>query len=650
MRPRSSACVGSRNRLGSESAGHSARLAAAALLAVAEALEHGGLVARHPADDLRVGEVVGLHRHVDLAGDAGLALERVEVAQGGRVLRNELLDVGDDLRLRVGDEPQESDRHGDPQHPGGALHGGAHGRAPGRGDPARDGLPDTRGAPVARTRSRAPRTAVARISPAARTAPGTRRRRPGAERGGGTSVSAANPAVSAHPKASAIPITSSSPKPRTIGTGDSRRTRKPAPVARQAVAMVGPSERGRARSRLARGQALGAHHLVVARMELDRVVDGEPDQDGKHGDRGHGQGGADDRHGPEQDAHRRQGDGERQQPRRAARRRAEGGQQGQGHHDERRDEQDLDGAGDVAGERGQDDRSPADHVDALAVGQAEVGKARGRLDEPDRAVALGIGQVGAQAHLDESAARAREQIGEARLRHAHPARRVEHELRDEVGIVDSRQRADAVVEREAQRVAEVLGAHELARLAGQPLLDGLAAPLGGRELARGRHGARLALRLGLLLAGELLLDLADRLVDERARAVHDLHGLVLGQLRAGPVRAPRKLGHLARHVARDAALQAEQASEIRGEHELRQVLAYQHDHGVVAEALVEVLGGLEGRRVAAHQRVGRRARPQPERQHAPAHGEQPDQRDHQPGPAHGGADDALQSLRHRRSG
>jgi len=46
--------------------------------------------------------------------------------------------------------------------------------------------------------------------------------------------------VSAQPKASAIPITRSSPKPRTIGTGDSRSTRKPAPVARQAVAMVGP--------------------------------------------------------------------------------------------------------------------------------------------------------------------------------------------------------------------------------------------------------------------------------------------------------------------------------------------------------------------------------------------------------------------------
>ena len=37
-----------------------------------------------------------------------------------------------------------------------------------------------------------------------------------------------------------MPSTRSSPKPRTIGTGDSSRIRKPTAVARPAVAIVGP--------------------------------------------------------------------------------------------------------------------------------------------------------------------------------------------------------------------------------------------------------------------------------------------------------------------------------------------------------------------------------------------------------------------------
>ncbi len=46
--------------------------------------------------------------------------------------------------------------------------------------------------------------------------------------------------MSAHSRETAIPTTSSRPKPRTIGTGDSWSTRKPTPVASAAVAIVGP--------------------------------------------------------------------------------------------------------------------------------------------------------------------------------------------------------------------------------------------------------------------------------------------------------------------------------------------------------------------------------------------------------------------------
>ena len=43
----------------------------------------------------------------------------------------------------------------------------------------------------------------------------------------------------------------------------------------------------------------------------------------------------------------------------------------------------------------------------------------------------------------------------------------------------------------------------------------------------------------------------------------------------------------------------------------------QHDHRLPAELLAEALRGLEGRRVAADQRVGGRARLEPKRQDEP---------------------------------
>ena len=47
------------------------------------------------------------------------------------------------------------------------------------------------------------------------------------------------PRVIAQAKASTIPATSTSPKPWTIGTGESSRTRKPTAVAMAAVRIVG---------------------------------------------------------------------------------------------------------------------------------------------------------------------------------------------------------------------------------------------------------------------------------------------------------------------------------------------------------------------------------------------------------------------------
>ncbi len=56
-------------------------------------------------------------------------------------------------------------------------------------------------------------------------------------------MNAAVPAVRASTNATAMPATSSTPKPRTIGTGDSSSTRKPTPVASAAVPIAGTAVR-----------------------------------------------------------------------------------------------------------------------------------------------------------------------------------------------------------------------------------------------------------------------------------------------------------------------------------------------------------------------------------------------------------------------
>ena len=53
-------------------------------------------------------------------------------------------------------------------------------------------------------------------------------------------ASSAKPAVSVTANASTMPTTSRAPNARTIGTGDSSRTRNPAAVAAPAVAITGP--------------------------------------------------------------------------------------------------------------------------------------------------------------------------------------------------------------------------------------------------------------------------------------------------------------------------------------------------------------------------------------------------------------------------
>ena len=224
-----------------------------------------------------------------------------------------------------------------------------------------------------------PRPDAGRLQP-------TRGRRPGA--GGAwpprASDSAANPAVIAHANASPTPTTSSRPKPRTIGTGEMPSTRKPAAVAPQAVAIDGPGQRRRPGCGTSWRQRLFSRHLVEARLQLDRVVDAQTDQDRQHRDRGHRQRRAHQRHASEQHA----GGSQRQRQRKQALAAAEHQRQRQRHHQHDADQQHQDGARDRRRHVGHQHRGAGDRVGALPA-QAEGGQPHDLAHQRDRAIALG---------------------------------------------------------------------------------------------------------------------------------------------------------------------------------------------------------------------------------------------------------------------
>ncbi len=330
----------------------------------------------------------------------------------------------------------------------------------------------------------------------------------GPSRGG--SDSAAVPAVNASRKATAMPATSSTPNPRTIGTGDSSSTRKPAPVASAAVAITGTAD--------ARGPLRRAG-LLHPRLVLDRVVDPEPEQDRQHRDRRHRQRRAHERHRPERDRHGGERDQQRQQPQPAAEDQA----QHDRHHHEADEQQPQGRARQRVGQVLGHDRRAGDRVGGVAL-ELELRHPHGRAHELDRLGPLRVGQRRLQPHLDQRRLRRRHEVGEARLRRRGAARRVEEQRRDEVRVVDPRQpgQPEAVLEVDLQQVAHELGVDELARRVGEPLLLGRRLPLRLRD-PPGGDGRLVGLRgLGLDPRLDLVVDLTDRRVGERPRPVDDL--------------------------------------------------------------------------------------------------------------------------------
>ena len=166
-------------------------------------------------------------------------------------------------------------------------------------------------------------------------------------------LSAAKPAVRASPKAIAMPTTRSRPKLLTMGVGESRRARKPAPVARQAVPIVGPPRGGGGAYRVHAARA-GGHLLVEAGLKLDRVVDGEADQDRQRGDRGHRQRAPDQAEEPEGERRGGERHGERQEPQAGA----EDDREDERHHADGDCEQEQQGVLQRSGQAVDDDRGP----------------------------------------------------------------------------------------------------------------------------------------------------------------------------------------------------------------------------------------------------------------------------------------------------
>ena len=139
------------------------------------------------------------------------------------------------------------------------------------------------------------------------------------------------------------------------------------------------------------------------------------------------------------------------------------------------------------------------------------------------------------------------------------------------------------------------------------------------------------MRLARLLR-ELFVEQRRGLVDEGAGPEHDLHGVRARELPAGTRGAALVRDRGRRQVAREAALESDEACEVCAQHELLEVALDEHLHGLFAEALIEALRrrilGARGRDERA--RGGRRMQAKRE----PGAGERDDERgrEHTPRP------------------
>ena len=284
---------------------------------------------------------------------------------------------------------------------------------------------------------------------------------------------------------------------------------------------------------------------------------------------------------------------------------------------------------DRIGQVSDDHRLAADDVRA-AVLELPLRHGRRFADQGDRPGALRFGEPRLHPYGDKRRVGAREEVGEPLLGCTCRLRRVEHERRDEVRFVDARASRQPVLQR--QRDQFLLEARE--RDAARPLSEherlsvpespgqggGLHDPLRLRRLCLRCDGPR----------GELLVDLFGRLVDERAGPEHDLDGVRLRQLAAGPGEPPLGREPARRNIAGEAPLEAEETVDVRAQDELLQVALDEHGDRLFAEAAVVALRRLVfGARARDEGARGSR-RVQPHGEEHPREADHRGEREHEP--------------------
>ena len=260
----------------------------------------------------------------------------------------------------------------------------------------------------------------------------------------------------------------------------------------------------------------------------------------------------------------------------------------------------------------------------MPFGSRQSGIATARRIRRDRVVALRLGEVGAQADLDQRAVLRREEVGEARLR--RPRGRLGSNTIRETKLGSLSCGVDVIPYFSASCSVVRTNWASTSCLACSPsFLASFSLRPSERASARAAVAARSACAaLAALCAWNWSWIWPTASLRNVPGPNTTLTGFVRASRAHGPFAAAARRLAL-RHVAREAALEAEHAEQVRGERRLGERLADEDVHGVVAEALVQALGGGEAGRAAADEGVRRGARLEPrERERAARDGEQPD--------------------------
>ena len=617
------------------------------LTAEAVAGEDALLEVVHPRDHRGVGDVGCADRDIGEPGDPRRLLELVDVLKRGQVARDELPDVGDHRDSRPDAPARDGEDRGDQQHPARRAQGKSEGAASRVAGPLADR--SSRGAhPVdgAGGGSEPPgeRRAQARggtdrreTPPLALVLPARPQQREAREAGGEGERERDDDSQDEEQGEAADHRDRRQDEHEEPGRGGEPR---------------GRDHRAAAGRRLDRGSGrrdATPSELEEPGLELDRVVDREPDQHRQNRDRGHRQRAAHEREEAERDPRGAEGDRERQE----SQRRFEDERERDDHRGERGREKDEDLDRELLREPVEDHRDPADDVarrrraEAGGSLQLERGVGDRLAKEGDRLGAFGVAEPRAKPNRDQGRVGARHDGRQPRLRRAPGHSAVADHRLDIARVVEPGRPGLAVLDGEVLDLLLELHHDLLAGREPRLLL------LHGREpLALGaRHGPRgcppRPQDRGLGLLAEELVRLDRELVEEGRRAEDDVARVERGDTRA------RRGGRLAREhlttrrLARKAALERQETGQVAGQKQLPEVPLDQHLHRLVTELVVEALGlgvGLgaaidEGAGTAVGLEAKRRDRADQRQQHR--------RRNHRRRPFHGPPGDPCQNAPHR---